>query len=78
MNQRGTTITLHNLFQPLPVRRKEFERHAKKEFAKTMAMLNAYALVPCAGGWDDEHEADSQEGSRKGVRLIVDAVGKNG
>ncbi|KDR71587.1 hypothetical protein GALMADRAFT_75124, partial [Galerina marginata CBS 339.88] len=45
---RGTTITLTNLFSPLPVRRKEFERNAKREFGKALALLNAYALVPCA------------------------------
>ncbi|KAF7340690.1 Mismatch repair endonuclease PMS2 [Mycena sanguinolenta] len=55
--QRGTTITLTNLFSTLPVRRKEFERNAKREFGKALALLNAYALGPCS--------------SRNGVRLIV-------
>ncbi|KAJ6632243.1 hypothetical protein B0H10DRAFT_1976681 [Mycena sp. CBHHK59/15] len=55
--QRGTTITLTNLFTPLPVRRKEFERNAKREFGKALALLNAYALGPCS--------------SNSGVRLTV-------
>ncbi|KAJ7800518.1 histidine kinase-like ATPase [Mycena olivaceomarginata] len=55
--QRGTTITLTNLFSMLPVRRKEFERNAKREFGKALALLNAYALGPCS--------------SRSGVRLVV-------
>ncbi|KAJ6510997.1 histidine kinase-like ATPase [Mycena sanguinolenta] len=55
--QRGTTITLTNLFSTLPVRRKEFERNAKREFGKALALLNAYALGPCS--------------SRNGVRLTV-------
>lgn len=46
--QRGTTITLTNLFTPLPVRRKELERNIKREFGKALALLNAYALGPCA------------------------------
>ncbi|KAH7886659.1 DNA mismatch repair protein MutL [Phlebopus sp. FC_14] len=46
--QRGTTVTVTNLFKPLPVRRKEFERNAKREFQKALNLLYAYALVPCA------------------------------
>ncbi|KAH9961814.1 hypothetical protein BC827DRAFT_1202133 [Russula dissimulans] len=45
--QRGTTITVTGLFIPLPVRRKELERHAKREFTKALSLLTAYALVPC-------------------------------
>lgn len=51
--QRGTTVSLTGLFAPLPVRRKEFERHAKREYGKALSLLTAYALVPCtaeAGG----------------------------
>ncbi|KIY71044.1 hypothetical protein CYLTODRAFT_441541, partial [Cylindrobasidium torrendii FP15055 ss-10] len=46
--QRGTTILLSNLFSPLPVRRKDFERNAKREYGKTLSLLQAYALVPCS------------------------------
>ncbi|KAK7002475.1 DNA mismatch repair protein MutL [Favolaschia claudopus] len=56
--KRGTTITLLNLFSKLPVRRKEFERNAKREFGKALALLNAYALGPCSSG--------------NGVRLVVE------
>ncbi|KIM43925.1 hypothetical protein M413DRAFT_371356 [Hebeloma cylindrosporum] len=45
---KGTTITLSHLFTPLAVRRKEFERNAKREFGKALSLLNAYALGPCA------------------------------
>jgi DNA mismatch repair protein PMS2 len=45
--QRGTTVTVTGLFGPLPVRRKELERHAKREFTKALNLLTAYALVPC-------------------------------
>ena len=48
--QTGTTVTLTNLFISLPVRRKEFERNAKREFGKALALLNAYALGPCSAG----------------------------
>ncbi|KAF4622028.1 hypothetical protein D9613_009528 [Agrocybe pediades] len=44
----GTTVTLSNLFKPLPVRKKEFERNAKREFGKALTLLNAYALGPCS------------------------------
>lgn len=62
--QRGTTITLSGLFRPLPVRRKEFERTAKREFAKALGILTAYALVPASVG-----------DGRKGVRLKVETLG---
>ena len=46
--QRGTTVMITGLFSPLPVRRKEFERNAKREYGKALILLHAYALVPCA------------------------------
>ncbi|KAF7980990.1 hypothetical protein HWV62_35806 [Athelia sp. TMB] len=78
--QRGTTVTLNNLFTPLPVRRKEFERNAKREFGKAMALLTGYSLVPCAASSDppraissshDEDGVSSTKTSSKGVRLAV-------
>jgi len=51
-------VLVAGLFKPLPVRRKELERNAKREFGKALGLLTAYALVPCA-----------QE--NKGVRLTV-------
>lgn len=64
--QRGTTITLSGLFKPLPVRRKEFERTAKREFTKALGILTAYALVPAS--------ACPAEG-KSGVRLKVESIG---
>lgn len=62
--QKGTTVTLTGLFRPLPVRRKEFERTAKREFTKALGILTAYALVPAAVTDD-----------KGGVRLKVEAIG---
>lgn len=64
--QRGTTITLTKLFDPLPVRRKEFERNAKREFGKAMGLLTAYALVPCSGINGDVDGTTDSEGDRDG------------
>ncbi|EIW57082.1 DNA mismatch repair protein MutL [Trametes versicolor FP-101664 SS1] len=63
--QRGTTVTVSGLFKPLPVRRKELERNAKREFGKSLTLLHAYALVPCAK-------------ENKGVRLSVTNHPKGG
>ncbi|XP_015040235.2 mismatch repair endonuclease PMS2 isoform X1 [Drosophila pseudoobscura] len=41
----GTTVTLTNLFSTLPVRRRDFTRNIKKEFAKMCQILQAYCLV---------------------------------
>lgn len=43
--QIGTTVTLANLFSPLPVRQKEFLRNLKREFAKMSQLLHAYCLI---------------------------------
>ncbi|KAG0703402.1 hypothetical protein DFH29DRAFT_916996 [Suillus ampliporus] len=72
--QRGTTVAVSSLFKPLPVRRKELERNAKREFGKALNLLYAYALVPCA------HEnrgvrlavSNQPEGGRKTVQLKTD------
>ena len=64
--QRGTTVTLAGLFKPLPVRRKEFERTAKREFTKALGILTAYALVPASASPSED---------KKGVRLRVESVG---
>ncbi|WWC86301.1 uncharacterized protein L201_001174 [Kwoniella dendrophila CBS 6074] len=68
---RGTTVTLTGLFDPLPVRRKEFERTVKRELTKALTLLTAYALVPASVSLPD---------GRNGVRLKVETVaaGKTG
>lgn len=43
--QTGTTITLTNLFASLPVRKREFIKNIKKEFARLCQILQAYCLV---------------------------------
>ncbi|KAJ7590681.1 DNA mismatch repair protein [Mycena floridula] len=60
--QRGTTVLLTNPFLPLPVRRKEFERNAKREFGKALSLLSGYALGPCCG---------TGNGTGQAVRLTV-------
>ncbi|TMW54688.1 hypothetical protein DOY81_000219 [Sarcophaga bullata] len=41
----GTTVALTNLFETLPVRRRDFVRNIKKEFSKMCQILQAYCLV---------------------------------
>ncbi|KAG8060422.1 hypothetical protein GUJ93_ZPchr0002g24547 [Zizania palustris] len=41
----GTAVTIEKLFSTLPVRSKEFSRNIRKEYAKVIALLNAYALI---------------------------------
>ncbi|KAI0263552.1 hypothetical protein BC834DRAFT_886174 [Gloeopeniophorella convolvens] len=72
--QRGTTVTLTRLFASTPVRRKEFERHAKREFGKALHLLTAYALVPCTR----ENSgvvltvSNTPDGGKKAVQLRTD------
>ena len=41
----GTSVILEDLFHTMPVRRKEFERNIKREFAKMVHILQAYCMV---------------------------------
>ncbi|PRW39172.1 mismatch repair endonuclease PMS2 [Chlorella sorokiniana] len=44
----GTTVAVRDLFKRLPVRHKEFVRHIKREYARLVGLLQAYALI-CTG-----------------------------
>lgn len=68
-------MTVEKLFAPLPVRRKEFERNAKREFAKALGILTAYALVPSC---HPRVEEDQSGRATRGIRLTVDMISKNG
>ncbi|KNE66959.1 DNA mismatch repair protein MutL [Allomyces macrogynus ATCC 38327] len=43
--RQGTTVTVTNLFEAVPVRHAEFMRNAKREYAKALAMLHQYAVA---------------------------------
>ena len=42
---KGTTVSVANLFSKLPVRRRELEKHIKREYSKVLAILQAYACI---------------------------------
>ncbi|KAK4999732.1 ATP-binding mismatch repair protein [Elasticomyces elasticus] len=46
--QRGTTVAVENLFNNLPVRRRELEKNIKREYGKVLSILQAYACI-CTG-----------------------------
>lgn len=41
----GTTLQLSNIFHTLPVRQQEFKRNIKREFAKTLTIIQAYSII---------------------------------
>ncbi|CAM9959387.1 unnamed protein product [Scytosiphon promiscuus] len=43
--QVGTTVSISNMFEPLPVRRGEFRRNIKKQFNRLLRGMQAYALI---------------------------------
>ncbi|KAH0843520.1 hypothetical protein AYO21_07202 [Fonsecaea monophora] len=43
--QRGTTASVENLFESLPVRRKELTKNIKREYNKVLGLLQAYACI---------------------------------
>lgn len=42
---KGTSIVITDLFNNLPVRRKDFIKNSKREFSKCLTLLQSYALV---------------------------------
>ncbi|GAA6062068.1 hypothetical protein JCM10212_003566 [Sporobolomyces blumeae] len=42
---KGTTVKVDRLFESLPVRRKDLIKNAKREFAKALELVQAYALI---------------------------------
>jgi DNA mismatch repair protein PMS2 len=42
---KGTSVRLDNIFKTLPVRRKELEKTHKREFAKAVEWIQAYAIA---------------------------------
>lgn len=45
---KGTTVCVANLFKNLPVRRRELERNIRRDYAKVLGLLQAYASI-CVG-----------------------------
>lgn len=43
--QKGTIVSVADLFHNLPVRRRELERNIKREWNKVIALLNQYACI---------------------------------
>ncbi|RPA75715.1 DNA mismatch repair protein MutL [Ascobolus immersus RN42] len=43
--QRGTTVIVEQIFKTLPVRRQELTRNIKREYAKVLGLLQAYASI---------------------------------
>ncbi|ETS83768.1 hypothetical protein PFICI_05644 [Pestalotiopsis fici W106-1] len=43
--QKGTTVVVEDLFNNLPVRRRELQRNIKREWNKVIGLLNQYACI---------------------------------
>lgn len=43
--QKGTTVSVENLFNNLPVRRRELERNIKREWNRVVSILGQYACI---------------------------------
>ena len=43
--ERGTTIIINDFFKSLPVRQRELKKNIKREFAKCLDLIQAYALI---------------------------------
>lgn len=68
--QRGTTVTVTDLFAHLPVRRRELEKNIKREYAKAYTILQAYALISRGVRWT---ATLSTQTGRRLSQLVVQA-----
>lgn len=44
-SQKGTTVAVEDIFRNLPVRRRELEKNIRREYAKALGILQAYACI---------------------------------
>ncbi|CAD6911816.1 unnamed protein product [Tilletia controversa] len=69
--QRGTTVTICDLFKGFPVRRREFEKNVKREYAKAQGVLQAYALIQKGVRWMVYNTP--KQGGRKTIQMTMSA-----
>eukprot|EP00124_Ichthyophonus_hoferi_P000524 Ihof_evm2s20 gene=Ihof_evmTU2s20 len=43
--ERGTTVSISNIFARLPVRYKQLQKNVKKEYAKLLQVIHAYCII---------------------------------
>ncbi|ODH47060.1 hypothetical protein GX48_06824 [Paracoccidioides brasiliensis] len=69
--QRGTTASVENLFNRLPVRRRELEKNIKREYGKVLGLLHAYACVSTGVRFNVKNQMS------KGKNVLVFATKSN-
>ncbi|KAE8209110.1 hypothetical protein CF327_g6865 [Tilletia walkeri] len=69
--QRGTTVTICDLFKGFPVRRREFEKNIKREYAKAQGVIQAYALIHKGVRWMVYNTP--KQGGRKTIQMSMSA-----
>eukprot|EP01135_Chromosphaera_perkinsii_P007743 Nk52_evm32s967 gene=Nk52_evmTU32s967 len=74
--ERGTTVTLKNLFATLPVRLREFKKNVKKEFAKMVTLIQAYCLISINLRLSCSNQI-GKGGSKSGKKTIVVSCNSN-
>lgn len=72
---RGTTVILRDLLSNLPVRRRELEKHVKREYNKAHTMLQAYALITQNVRWSSCVQLDN--GKQVSQLVMRSASGPN-
>eukprot|EP01137_Pigoraptor_chileana_P005804 Opistho-2@49384 len=77
--EKGTTVSIRDIFASLPVRHKEFTRNLKREFGKLVSLLHAYCLaVPAVKLSCTNHAGKGQQRSEvvstRGNASVADVV----
>ncbi|XP_014665866.1 PREDICTED: mismatch repair endonuclease PMS2-like [Priapulus caudatus] len=70
--QKGTTVSVAEIFSTLPVRHREFTKNVRREFTKMVSVLNAYCVISTG----IRLSCSNQVG--KGKKTIVVATSGNG
>mgnify|MGYP002721914088 FL=1 len=75
--QRGTTVILSDLLASLPVRRRELEKHVKREYNKAHTMLQAYALISQNIRWTSSIQTTANGKPPVSQLMLRSATGPN-
>lgn len=70
-SQKGTTVVIEDVFWNLPVRRRELEKNIKREYAKALGVLQAYACI------STQARISISNAMAKGKKTIVFATRSN-
>ena len=70
-------MTVRHLFEPLPVRRREFLRNLKRDYGRLLHLLQAYALVSVGVRLSCSNQSGQTCATLRRRRRVQDRTGRD-